>query len=129
MTKELLALLMVSVEQAVTDKGNWTLAFMLTLMEEPPIQVFQDRAASIAHHARPFGPLVPPPWTAVCLAYLKDLEVLSTKKGETAKRIAKAPSQTEGSPSATAVEPDRETSPKRKPRFPRKPKAKAAPEA
>ena len=129
MTKELLALLMVSVEQAVTDRGDWTLAFMLTLMEEPPIQVFQDRTASIAHHARPFGPLVPPPWTAVCLAYLKDMEVLSTKKGETAKRIAKAPSQTEGSPSAAAVEPDREASPKRKPRYPRKPKAKAAPEA
>eukprot|EP00435_Cladocopium_sp_Y103_P064646 s2135_g26.t1 len=127
-TKEILALLLVAVEQSVVDRGDWTLAFMLTLMEEPPLQVFQERSASVSHHARPFGPLVPPQWTAVCLSYLKDLEVLSTKKTETAKKAAaKAPpvSTTTG---ATA-EPDQEASPKRKPRFPRKPKAKASAEA
>eukprot|EP00435_Cladocopium_sp_Y103_P009652 s39_g2.t1 len=127
-TKEILALLLVAVEQAVVDRGDWTLAYMLTLMEEPPLQVFQDRTLSVAQHAKPFGPLVPPQWTAVCLSYLKDLEVLSTKKTETAKKAAKAvaPSTAAASPVA---EPDQETSPRRKPRFPRKPKAKASPEA
>ena len=129
MTKELIALLMVAVEQAVVDRGDWTLAYMLTLMEEPPIQVFQDRTASIAQHARPFGPLVPPPWTAVCLSYLKDLEVLSSKKVETAKRAPKAPAPSEPAKSVATSEPDQEASPKRKPRYPKKPKAKASPEA
>ena len=40
-TKEILALLMVVVEQAVIDRGDWTLAFMLTLLEEPPLQMFR----------------------------------------------------------------------------------------
>jgi len=125
-TKEIIALLLVAVEQAVTDKGDWSLAFMLTLLEEPPIQVFQERATNLVHLSRPFGPLVPPQWTAVCLSYLKDLEVLSTKKVETAKKASKT------SPAekvAGASEPDREESPRRKPRFPKKPKAKASPEA
>ncbi len=125
-TKEIIALLLVAVEQAVTDKGNWSLAFMLTLLEEPPIQVFQERATNLVHLSRPFGPLVPPQWTAVCLSYLKDLEVLSTKKVETAKKASKA---TPAEKAAGAFEPDREESPRRKPRFPKKPKAKASPEA
>ena len=128
-TKEVLALLMVAVEQAVIDRGDWSLAFMLTLMEEPPIQVFQERSAALIHHTRPFGPLVPPAWTAVCLSYLKDLEVLATKKSETASKAkaAKPAASTDAAPST--AEPDREASPKRKPRFPKKPKAKAAAEA
>ena len=86
-TKEILALLMVAVEQAVIDRGDWTLAYMMTLLEEPPLQMFQERSMNMVHHSRPFGPLVPPQWTAVCLAYLKDLEVLATKKSETANKI------------------------------------------
>lgn len=127
LTKEILALLMVAVEQAVTDRGDWTMAYMLTLMEEPPLQMFQERSMNVSLHAKPFGPLVPPQWTAVCLSYLKDLEVLSTKKTETAKKASKAiPPAASASASA---EPDQEASPKRKPRFPRKPKSKSPPDA
>jgi len=126
-TKEVLALLMVAVEQATIDRGDWSLAYMLTLMEEPPNQMFQDRSAAMLHHTRPFGPLVPPQWTAVCLSYLKDLEVLATRKTETAKKIAKPAVASERPPASQ--EPDREASPKRKPRFPKKPKAKQATDA
>ena len=126
-TKEVLALLMVAVEQSVLDRGDWSLAFMLTLMEEPPLQMFQERAMTLAQNAKPFGPLVPPQWTAVCLSYLKDLEVLANKKVETAKRAAKPPP---ANPSAGSTgEPEKEESPRRKPRFPKKPKAKAPADA
>ena len=109
-TKEILALLMVAVEQAVIDRGDWTLAYMMTLLEEPPLQMFQERSMNMVHHSRPFGPLVPPQWTAVCLAYLKDLEVLATKKSETAKKNPKgAPAETP----AKASEPEGEESPRR----------------
>ena len=118
LTKEILALLMVAVEQAVTDRGDWTMAYMLTLMEEPPLQMFQERSMNVSLHAKPFGPLVPPQWTAVCLSYLKDLEVLSTKKTETAKKASKAiPPAASASASA---EPDQEASPKRKATLPPK---------
>ena len=127
-TKEILALMLVAVEQAVTDRGDWTLAFMLTLLEEPPNQMFQDRNIHLSQHSRAFGPLVPPQWTAVCLSYLKDLEILASKKTETSKKPppSKAASSTDAPGSA---EPEKEASPRRKPRFPKKPKASAPADA
>eukprot|EP00438_Fugacium_kawagutii_P022540 Skav206050 [mRNA] locus=scaffold587:261914:262972:+ [translate_table: standard] len=122
--RELLALLMVGVEQASVDRGDWSLAYLLTLVEEPPPQLYQDRSSSLAFHARPFGPLVPPAWTANVLSYLKDLEVLSTRKGETTKKQGPKASPKED-PSSEGGE----ASPKRKPRFPKRPKAKAIQDA
>lgn len=111
--REHLALLICSLEQSALD-GNWNLAFVISLMEEPPIQVFQDRMISLQAHGRPFSALIPSQWAAVALAYLKDLEVLQTKKNESvAKSKAKAaPTGEEESPS-----------PRRRPRYPKKPKA------
>ena len=111
--REHLALLVCSLEQSALD-GNWNLAFVISLMEEPPIQVFQDRMISLQAHGRPFSALIPSQWAAVALAYLKDLEVLQTKKNESvAKSKAKAaPTGEEDSPS-----------PRRRPRYPKKPKA------
>lgn len=120
MCREMLALLMVGVEQASVDRGDWGLAYLLTLTEEPPPQLFQERSTSLSFNARPFGPLVPPVWIATCLAYLKDLEILSTRKGETARKLQ---------PSKTPQKDDQaeggEASPKRKARFPKRPKQKA----
>ena len=56
---------------------------------------------------RPFSALVPPTWAAICLAYVKELETLTTRKAEASPKRNKA-------------------SPRRKPRFPKKPKAEAA---
>ena len=126
-TKEVLALLMVSLEQSVVDRGDWSLAYMLCLLEEPPLQVFQERTNNLLHNARPFGPLVPPQWMAVCLQYLKDLEVLATKKNETSKKAGKAPPP--ALPAAPSEGPEEEPSPRRKPRFPKRPKAKSTPDA
>ena len=119
--KEVLALLMVSLEQACVDKNDWTLSFMLCLLEEPPLQMFQERSVML-QHSKPFGPLVPPQWTAVCLSYMKDLEVLSTKKVETTKKPGKPSGASEGDKGNHA---EKEASPKRKPRFPKKPRPKA----
>lgn len=41
--KEHLALLMVSIEQAVQDNGRWELGYQLCLLEEPPTQLWQNR--------------------------------------------------------------------------------------
>lgn len=113
-TKEYLAILAAVLEQSALD-GNWNLAYILSLMEDPPQTVFADRMVPLAATGRPFSPLIPPTWAAVALAYVKEIDILSTRKGEIKKDAA---------PSAKAA-PDASNSPspKRKPRFPKKPKA------
>ena len=111
--KEHIALLVCAIEQATMDGGSWDIAFLLSLSEDPPLQVFQDRMTMTHSQGRPFTPLAPSPWCAVVLAYLKELEILSTKKTET-KAKAKA-KQDPADPTEDAP-----SSPRRKPRFPKK---------
>lgn len=107
-TKEYLALAVASLDQACLD-GHWQVAYLLSLLEEPPHQMFAEKAQSSA--TKPFGSLVPPTWAAIALSYMKEVEVLSTKKSESKK---------------AAIKPDPDTttpSPRRRPRFPKKAKA------
>eukprot|EP00435_Cladocopium_sp_Y103_P058090 s1616_g20.t1 len=113
-TKEYIALLVASMEQSALD-GGWNVAYILSLMEEPPQQLFSERLQPMASSGRPFAPLVPPQWAAVALSYLKEIEVLSTRKVEMRKPFQKAAAAPSTDPAAPA-------SPKRKPRFPKKPK-------
>ena len=108
MCKEFLALLAASVEQAVLD-GNWSIAFLISLLEEPPSQMMVERPAPLSALGRPFAGMVPPQWSAVALSYLREMELLQTKKNEskTPKPVKKE---------------DPSVSPKRRPKFPKKPK-------
>ncbi len=107
---EHLGLLWCSLEQAALDQGDWSVAFLASLVEEPPIQLFQDRMMSLHGQGRPFAPSMPSQWAAMILGYLKELEILNSKKAET--------SPTRANPAATEV-----ASPKQRTRFPKKPKA------
>lgn len=111
--KEYVAILAACLEQSAMG-GNWQLAYILSMLEDPPQTVFSDRLSSLSITGRPFSPLVPPHWAAVALAYVKELEVLTTKKTEIKK----------SNPPQPKAEPDSSTSPspKRKPRFPKRPK-------
>ncbi len=116
-TKEYLSLLVIAMEQATLD-GNWSVASILSLLESPPNQVFQERAQAVALMDRPFSPLVPPSWAATALAYLKEIEVLTNRKSEMKViKPAKGDQESPGPPS-----------PKRRPKFPKKPKG-ASPDA
>ena len=115
-TKEFLALMAAAMEQSVLD-GNWQIAYVVGLLEEPPAQLFAERLQSTTSLGRPFSPLVPPSWAAVSLSYVKEIDLLSTKKGEVRpKTTAKA-------------DPESSPSPKRRPRFPKRPKSGDAPKA
>ena len=109
--RELMALLVVSLEQSVVDGGDWSLAFLLALVAEPPIQMFQDRTVALTPLGRPFAPLVPASWAAMALGYLKDLETLASKKQEIVPK-AKSKENAAGASSSD--------SPKKKPRYPKK---------
>ena len=109
--QEYAILLACAIEQAALDAGDWSIAYLVALTEEPPIQLFQDRMVTLHQHGRPFAPMIPSSWSAIVIGYLKELEVLHTKKMETAaKGTARDPAASE------------EKSPKRKARYPRRPK-------
>ena len=110
--KEHLAITVACLEQASQD-GNWSVAYVLSLLEEPPVQMFSDRSQAVTALGRPFSPLVPPTWSAIALSYMKEVELLTNKKAEA-----------KGSrPSPKAEDVPNNPSPKRKPKFPKKPKA------
>ncbi|CAK8991632.1 unnamed protein product [Durusdinium trenchii] len=90
--KEIIALLAMAIEQANYDNGEWSVAYLISLHEEPPIQLFQERAAAIMATGRPFSPLIPPVWSAATLSYIRDMEVLANKKPEAKKGpVSEAP--------------------------------------
>ena len=113
--KEHLALAIAALEQQGID-GDFTLGYLIALVEEPPIQLYQDRTLSMHAQGRPFAPLVPPSHAAVAISYLKELEVLNSRKKETVPAAS--------TPKSTTT-PD-SPSPRRRPRYPKKPKADAA---
>lgn len=117
-TKEYLALLTMALEQSVFDAGDWSIAYILSLVEDPPSVMFSDRMQSITASGRPFSPLVPAQLAAINLAYVKELEVLQTRRGELPSKNRKGANKT-----AEGEDQQESPSPKRKPRFPRKPKS------
>ena len=117
MAREHLALLVCALEQAAVDQGQWNLAFLISLSEEPPVQLYQDRISAMSQSGRPFAPLIPSSWCAIALSYLKELEILTNRKAEVgAPKSKPAP---KNAPAAA----DETPSPKRRPRYPKKPKA------
>ena len=117
-TKEHLALAVCAIDQAAQDQ-DWTTAFLISLSEDPPAAMFQEKTISYAG-TKPFSPLIPGSWAAVTLAFLKELEVLSTKKAEVVPKSKKT------FPVAPPEGATDSPSPKRKPRFPKRPKAAQA---
>ena len=111
MVREYLALTVAAIEQSVMD-GGWSVAWVLSLLEEPPVQVMSEKSTAISSLGRPFAALVPPSWSAVALAYLRELELLTSKKAEAKSPNPKSAPKTEDQPS-----------PKRKPKFPKRPKS------
>ena len=86
-----------SVEQANHDNGDWAVACLVSLHEDPPFQLFQERSVQVSATSRPFSPLIPPSWTATTLSYLKDLEVLANKKPDLSKRTGQQQQKDQGS--------------------------------
>lgn len=58
MMKEFLALTVVCVEQSVLD-GDWNLAYVLSLLEEPPHHVFSEKPVRVSSLGRPAAPQRP----------------------------------------------------------------------
>ena len=111
------ALLAVCVEQGCMDGGRLDLGYHLTWLEEPPSGMYQARQGSSLLKSRPFTPLASQRWVTVVLGYLKEMEIIQSKRQDTTRP--------KGSTLAHDAAGDQDAPPKPK-RPPRKPKQQAA---
>ena len=113
--QDLLALTLVTLEQVVQDNGKWELGFLLSLQEDPPASVFTAKVTSTNPRMRAFAPLCPQPWATVALSFLREMDVIATRRAEASSSSTRKtnPQQDE----------EERPAPKRRPKFPKKPKA------
>ena len=90
--REHVALLMTAVEQAVQDNNKWDLAYQLTLLEEPPSQLWAYRHAVTQSRLRAFAPLCAQRWATIALAYAKEVDYIQNRKAEVTKKQPHQPS-------------------------------------
>ena len=92
--KDALALLAVAIDQSCLDGGRMDLATLLTLQEDPPIAIFQNRQLSSTSWSRSFAPLADQRWNTCSLAFLKQVEVIASKRLELTGVSSKGGSET-----------------------------------
>eukprot|EP00435_Cladocopium_sp_Y103_P027487 s3398_g6.t1 len=101
-------------DQAALDQGKFDLAHLLCLQEEPPSTIFTNRQGNLLAKTRAFSPLADQKWVTVALAYIKELDVITSKRLEltgTGKQSTFAAAS--GAESSTAA-PKAKQQPKRK---------------
>ena len=111
---DLAALAMVALEQSVIDNGRWDVAYLLSLLEDPPSAIFAHRPPSQNPRLRAFGPLCPQGWATTAMTYVKEVDGLASRRAEATSVQTKS----------RQPEPEQPKSGKR--RFPRKPKDASA---
>ena len=96
------ALLAVCLEQAALDSGRLDIGLLLSLSEDPPAGVFQNRAVTTYAKGRAFAPLADQRWITVALAFIKEMDLIATKRQDALGGKADKPANpTAASPSTT----------------------------
>ena len=108
--QEITALTLCSLDQACQDGNKWDVAFLLALLEEPPPGVFSGRGAATNPRMRAFSPLVPQAWATTTLTFVKEMDLIATRRSEASGGAG------------VKKDENREQVPKKKPRYPKKPK-------
>lgn len=101
-----ISLLFVCLEQTSLDAGNMQVGMLLSLTEEPPATLFSARSVANTMHPRLFAPTACQRWVTTALQYLKEMDVISSRRQEI---NANKPSQTRGD-----SEPSSKAAPKKK---------------
>ncbi|CAE7527751.1 unnamed protein product [Symbiodinium sp. CCMP2592] len=110
--REHVALTAVAIDQSVIDGGRWDFAWLLTLLEEPPAQLFHGRGLVANPRTRAFSPLSPVGWTTCALQYLKEVDLITTRRLETL-----GPTRQQAAPPAGESEGQDANKPKKGPRL------------
>ena len=80
--KDCIGLTAVMLEQACLDGGRFELAQILTMQEDVPASVFTNRQLAMSSRSRAFSPLADQKWITTSIAFLKELDTISTKRSE-----------------------------------------------
>ncbi|CAE7219683.1 unnamed protein product [Symbiodinium microadriaticum] len=64
-----------------TDHGKFEVGFTLSLFAEPPHQIFTNRGSPHNPRLRAFAPLCPAAWATTALAFLKETDVILSRRG------------------------------------------------
>lgn len=80
--KDTIALLAVTLEQGVLDNGRLEIASLLCLQEDVPSGVFTNRQLGATSRSRAFAPLADQRWITCALAFLKEMDVIASKRQE-----------------------------------------------
>ncbi|CAE7946106.1 unnamed protein product [Symbiodinium sp. KB8] len=79
---DLVAQLIIMVDQVNADGGKHDLAFLFSLQPDPPAAVFVNHPSLPTAALRPFSPLADARLVASTLAYVKEIETLSSRRLE-----------------------------------------------
>ena len=71
-----------TIEQGVLDQGRLEIASLLCLQEDVPAGVFMQRLVGATSRARSFAPLADQRWITCALAFLKEMDVITSKRLE-----------------------------------------------
>ena len=83
--QDALSLLFVFIEQLVMDGGKLDVVILLSLAEDPPANLFSNRAFANLARTRAFAASADQKWVTVALQYLKELDVIQTRRSEATK--------------------------------------------
>ena len=89
---DLVAQAMIMLEQVAVDRGKHELAWLFTLQQDPPASIFASHQAMPTAALRPFAPLADAKLIACTMAFMKELDTLSTKRLELTGPKTKSPS-------------------------------------
>ena len=78
---DLLGLLLMATDQVALDSGRWELAWMMTMLDDPP-QEMMGRQPPTSGAARAFTPLASQAWTSIALSYLKEMDTITARREE-----------------------------------------------
>lgn len=84
--RDSIALLFTCLEQMAMDNGKMEVGLLLSLQEDPPQTVLTRRSLAAGSTAKPFAPTAHQRWITTALQYLKEMDVISTRRQEAAKK-------------------------------------------
>ncbi len=113
--RELTSLGMVMIDQACQDGGKWEVAYLLGLLEDPPPGIYAPRGRSTNPRLAAFSPLCPNLWATTTLSFIKEMDLIASRRQEAAGPGPKRNPKSE-------EDPDKPAPKRRTPKFPKKPK-------
>jgi hypothetical protein len=83
-----LNILLLQIDQAACDRGNWTLASELSLEHPPPFSSLLQHSPP-GEGEPPYSRLLDPRWGEVAMAYLREQDDFLSKRKNLGKKIKK----------------------------------------